>query len=123
VRQDRGLEVAGAVLGGPDVGELSAVFALLADPSRLRLLLLLDDGPERCVSELAEAAGMSESAASHALALLRAARVVRATRRGRRTWYRLADEHVRLLLGIAVAHFGDEAHASVGGGAARRAPA
>lgn len=122
MRDDPGQDGADSVLDGLEVDELAGVFALLGDPSRLRLLLLLDDGPERCVSELAHAAGMSESAASHALALLRAARVVRATRRGRRTWYRLADEHVRLLLGVAVAHFGDEAHGSAGG-TAERAPA
>lgn len=122
MERDVGQGAADAALVDTEVDELAGVFALLGDPSRLRLLLLLDGGPERCVSELAHAAGMSESAASHALALLRAARVVRATRRGRRTWYRLADEHVRLLLGVAVAHFGDEAHGSQHG-AAERSPA
>lgn len=123
VGRSSGRGAADAGIGSLEVDSLALVFALLGDPSRLRLLLLLDEEPERCVSDLARGAGMSESAASHALALLRAARVVAATRRGRRTWYRLADEHVRLLLGVAVAHFGDEARRPRGASDVERAPA
>ncbi|GAB3747275.1 metalloregulator ArsR/SmtB family transcription factor [Microlunatus parietis] len=86
-----------------DIADTAEIFGLLADPSRLRLLIALLDG-ELCVSDLAAVTGQSESAASHALRLLRAHRVVTARRAGRLAYYRLADAHVRMLLDVAIAH-------------------
>lgn len=83
--------------------QVAEVFALLADPSRLRLLTSLRDG-ELSVGELAAAAGMTESAASHALRLLRAHGVVAARRDGRLVRYSLRDTHVRLLLDVTFEH-------------------
>ncbi len=86
-----------------DVLDLADVFGLLADPSRLRLLVALL-GAELCVCDLAAAAGMSESATSHALRILRAHRVVDVRRAGRMAYYSLADAHVRMLLDLALTH-------------------
>ncbi|MFI0351242.1 ArsR/SmtB family transcription factor [Actinomadura sp. 9N407] len=86
-----------------DLADTAEVFALLSDPGRLRLLMALLDG-ELCVCDLAAVSGMKESAASHALRLLRAHRVVTARRSGRMAYYRLADAHVRMLLDLALAH-------------------
>lgn len=86
-----------------DLADTAEVFGLLSDPGRLRLLLGLLDG-ELCVCDLAAVSGMSESAVSHALRLLRAHRVVAARRSGRMAYYRLDDAHVRMLLDLAVAH-------------------
>jgi len=88
------------------VTSLAEVFALLADPSRLRLLTSLLEGGELCVCDMAAAAGMGESAASHALRLLRAHRVVKVRRSGRMAFYSLTDGHVRLLLDVALEHLG-----------------
>ncbi len=79
------------------------IFGLLADPGRLRMLAALLDA-ESSVGRLAERAGLSESAASHALRLLRAHRIVQSRRDGRMVRYRLADDHVRQLLEIALQH-------------------
>jgi DNA-binding transcriptional ArsR family regulator len=86
-----------------DLVDTADVFGLLSDPRRLRLLLALVDG-ELCVCDLAAVTGMSESATSHALRLLRAHRVVSTRRDGRMVYYRLDDAHVRMLLDLAVAH-------------------
>lgn len=86
------------------VGELADVFGLLADPGRLRLMASLLEGGELCVCDAAAAAGMGESAASHALRLLRAHRVVKVRRAGRRAYYSLCDGHVRMLLDVALEH-------------------
>jgi ArsR family transcriptional regulator, lead/cadmium/zinc/bismuth-responsive transcriptional repressor len=86
-----------------DLVDTADVFGLLSDPGRLRLLVALLDG-ELCVCDLAAVAGMSESAASHALRLLRAHRVVAVRRAGRMAYYRLDDAHVRMLLDLAVTH-------------------
>lgn len=89
----------------PDlIEDLASVFALLSDPGRLRLLTALLEGGELCVCDLAAAAGMGESAASHALRLLRAHAVVRVRRAGRMAHYSLRDGHVRMLLDVALEH-------------------
>jgi DNA-binding transcriptional ArsR family regulator len=77
---------------------------LLADPARLRLMASLLEGGELCVCDLAVAAGVGESAASHALRLLRAHRVVKVRRAGRMAYYSLCDGHVRMLLDVALEH-------------------
>lgn len=88
-----------------DVEQAADVFGLLGDPNRLRLLVALLEGGELCVCDLAAATGMSESATSHAVRLLRAHRIVSSPRRsGRMSYYRLEDAHVRMLLDLAMAH-------------------
>lgn len=88
------------------VVDLADVFSLLGDPGRLRLLVALLEAGELCVCDLAAVTGMSESAVSHALRLLRAHRVVSVSRRGRMAFYRLDDGHVRMLLDLGLAHAG-----------------
>ena len=66
-------------------------FGLLADPGRLRLLLAIHAVPGICVTDLAIAAGMSDTAVSQALRLLRAAGVVAARKDGRIMRYQLTD--------------------------------
>ncbi|MCU1351299.1 MAG: transcriptional regulator, ArsR family [Acidimicrobiales bacterium] len=90
----------------PEVVEELAggVFGMLADPSRLRLLISLLEAGELCVCDLAATTGLSESATSHALGLLRAHRAVKVRRHGRMAYYSLNDTHVRLLLDVAMEH-------------------
>jgi len=88
-----------------EVADTADVFGLLSDPGRLRLLIALRAG-EANVGALASRSGLSESAASHALRLLRAHQVVQVRRAGRLAFYRLADEHVSELLDTALAHIG-----------------
>ena len=84
-----------------EIADLADVFSLLGDPSRLRLLFALRGG-EVSVGELSTLTGQSDSAVSHALQLLRAHRIVRVRREGRRAFYRLDDPHVRMLLEVAL---------------------
>ncbi|HET9186795.1 MAG TPA: metalloregulator ArsR/SmtB family transcription factor [Acidothermaceae bacterium] len=103
VDADRVAAVQEAMPAESAVTDLADVFSLLADPGRLRLLVALL-GAELCVCDLAAAAGMGESATSHALRILRAHRVVAVRRSGRMAYYSLADAHVRMLLDLALAH-------------------
>jgi ArsR family transcriptional regulator, lead/cadmium/zinc/bismuth-responsive transcriptional repressor len=73
-------------------------FALLADPTRLTLLLCIHTAGEICVSDLAMAAGLKDTTTSQALRLLRAQGLVTSQRAGRVVRYRLADETVHALL-------------------------
>jgi DNA-binding transcriptional ArsR family regulator len=81
------------LLAPADVEAVAEVFKLLGDPTRVRLLDALALG-ERCVCDLAELLGLTESAVSHQLRLLRAARLVRVRRAGRQAYYCLDDHHV-----------------------------
>jgi DNA-binding transcriptional ArsR family regulator len=90
-------DVRARLLGGRSVDAIAEVFRLLGDPSRVRLLDALAHG-ERCVCDLAALVGISESAVSHQLRLLRASRLVRVRRAGRMAFYALDDHHVAGLL-------------------------
>ena len=85
------------LLPGESVDALAEVFKLLGDPTRVRILDALTHG-ERCVCDLASLVGLSESAVSHQLRLLRASRLVRVRRAGRLAFYSLDDHHVVGLL-------------------------
>jgi ArsR family transcriptional regulator, lead/cadmium/zinc/bismuth-responsive transcriptional repressor len=89
-----------------DVLELADVLSLLGNPTRLQLLVALLEGGEVCVCDLAAMTGQSESAVSHALRLLRAHRVVSVRRDKRMAFYRLEDNHVRMLLDVGLSHTG-----------------
>jgi ArsR family transcriptional regulator, lead/cadmium/zinc/bismuth-responsive transcriptional repressor len=81
------------LLGTSTVDAIADVFKLLGDPTRVRLVDALTHG-ERCVCDLAALVGLSESAVSHQLRLLRAAHLVRVRRAGRLAFYSLDDHHV-----------------------------
>jgi len=85
------------LLGDRSVESVATIFKLLGDPTRVRLVDALTHG-ERCVSDLAALVGISESAISHQLRLLRAERLVRVRRAGRLAFYALDDHHVAGLL-------------------------
>ncbi len=85
------------LLADGTVESVADVFKLLGDPTRVRIVDALSHG-ERCVCDLAELVGISESALSHQLRLLRAARLVRVRRTGRLAYYTLDDHHVIGLL-------------------------
>ena len=78
-------------------------FALLADPTRVRILWALRD-TESDVATLAAAAGCRPTVASQHLSKLRFAGLVEGTRDGRRVVYRLRGAHVRNLLTEALFH-------------------
>ena len=90
----------------PDAGcveQASAFLKLVGDPTRLRLLSALNTG-EMCVCDLSAAVGISESAVSHQLRLLRTGRVVTFRKEGRVAYYRLLDHHVTTLIDNALEH-------------------
>ncbi|HEX3811656.1 MAG TPA: metalloregulator ArsR/SmtB family transcription factor [Mycobacteriales bacterium] len=80
-----------------------ASFAMLADPTRVRLLWALRDS-EQDVSSLATAAGTSPNTTSQHLAKLRLTGLVSTRRDGRRVYYELRGGHVRTLLREALFH-------------------
>ncbi len=82
---------------------LADTFKVLGDLTRVRILDALAQS-ELCVCDLADLVGLSESAVSHQLRLLRSMRVVRARRAGRMVFYALDDEHVIALFDQGLRH-------------------
>src|SRR5215510_10806620 len=82
---------------------LAETFRILGDPTRVRILDVLTSG-EACVCDLAGLVGMSESAVSHQLRLLRSMRLVRPRREGRHIYYRLDDQHIMALFQQGLKH-------------------
>ena len=86
---------------------LAELFKLFGDSTRIRILTLLDSS-EMCVCEISERLGMTESAVSHQLAILRQADLVRVTRKGKSLIYALSDDHVRYMLDMALLHMAEK---------------
>jgi DNA-binding transcriptional ArsR family regulator len=82
------------------VERAAGVLDALGDTNRLSLMLALRHAGDLCVSDLALAVGMSDSAVSHALRLLRAHGMVSAHRHGRLVRYRVTDALTEQLLDV-----------------------
>lgn len=90
-------------LATEDVESLAQFFKAMADPTRLRILRALEQN-EMCVCDLASYVGVTESAISHQLRLLRQLRLVTRRREGLVLYYRIIDEHVSELIRVATGH-------------------
>ncbi len=88
------------------IGDLADFFDLFGDRTRVKILLALDSG-EMCVCDISETLGMSMSATSHQLRMLREAHLVSSRREGKNIFYSLCDDHVRLVLETAVEHLSE----------------
>ena len=82
---------------------LAEIFKTLGDPTRVRILDALAQD-EVCVCDLAGLLGLTESAVSHQLRLLRGLRLVKSRRHGRHIYYTLADQHVVKLFEQGLEH-------------------
>ncbi len=83
---------------------LAEIFKLLGDKTRIKLLSLLAAEQELCVCDIAESLHMGQSAISHQLRVLRAARLVKYRRDGKEAIYSLDDEHVVKLMRQGLEH-------------------
>ncbi len=86
--------------------ELSDVFKLLGDHTRVRILHALSLS-ELCVCDIASLLELSMSAVSHQLRLLKAAKIIRFRKEGKNVYYTLDDEHVFNLIREGMAHVQD----------------
>lgn len=85
------------------VDAVAETFRMLGDPTRVRILDVLGSG-ELCVGDVAKKVGISESAISHQLRLLRTMRLVRVRREGRQAYYAVDDHHILELLNQVRTH-------------------
>ncbi|OUM87488.1 MAG: transcriptional regulator [Bacillus thermozeamaize] len=90
-------------LAEKDIEIIAQTFKVLSDPTRIKILHLLSQD-ECSVTHLAEVLGMSQSAVSHQLRLLKNLRLVKFRREGHTVYYSCDDDHVIMLLKQAVQH-------------------
>lgn len=86
-----------------DLYILTEFFKMLGNPTRIHILLLLME-QDSCVSNLAEQLGMTQSAVSHQLSLLKTNKLVRRHRDGKMIFYTLTDDHVRMVIKKGMEH-------------------
>lgn len=90
----------------PDENELydlAELFKVFGDSTRIRILYVLFE-EEVCVCDIAEILGMTQSAISHQLKILKNGRLVKSRREGKQIIYSLADEHVRMIIAMGREH-------------------
>ena len=89
------------------VYEVSELFKVFGDSTRARIICALNV-EEMCVCDLAALLGMSQSAISHQLRLLKGARIVRSRKQGRVVYYALDDTHIGQIFAMAFDHVMEE---------------
>ena len=83
--------------------DLAELFKVFGDTTRIQILYALMDG-EHAVGQLAEELGMTQSAISHQLRILKQNRLVKGEREGKSVRYSLADEHVKTIIAQGKEH-------------------
>ncbi len=83
--------------------DLSELFKVFGDSTRIKILTALSHG-ELCVCDLSKLVGMTASAVSHQLKILRGAKLVGCRRDGKTVFYSLADDHVNIILRQGLEH-------------------
>ena len=85
------------------LGQLADFFKNLSDPTRLEILCMLTHG-EKCVCDIADALGATQSSVSHQLRILKQSKLVKSVRDGKSVIYSLDDVHVREVMETGLAH-------------------
>lgn len=90
----------------PDEGmlcDLAELYKIFGDSTRIKILYALFD-EERGVGDIADSLGMTMSAISHQLRILKQARLVKSRREGKMVYYSLADDHVKTIFSQGLDH-------------------
>ena len=103
IRQDVVANVERSMPDEEKLFELSELFKTFGDSTRIRILfcLFID---AMCVCDIANLLGMSQSAISHQLAVLKRQKLIKARRDGKAVFYSLADDHVRTIINQGMDH-------------------
>ena len=88
------------------VQDLADFLKVFGDPTRIRILFLLQDR-ELCVHDICAVVNMQQATISHQLKILRQARLVRYRKEGKMIFYTINDEHIDTLLKLGLEHIGE----------------
>ncbi len=106
VHQDIVEKVNRVMPGDEELFDLAELFKIFGDSTRVRILFVLFES-EMCVCDIAQLLGMTQSAISHQLQVLKKSKLVKYRREGKTVFYSLADSHVRTILGQGMEHIGE----------------
>ncbi len=103
IHEDRIAEAEQNALPVSDIKKMAALFKAMGDPNRIRLLTALKTG-EMCVCDISVLLGITESAASHQLRVLKSLDLVNFRREKQCCYYSLSDGHVHELISTCLEH-------------------
>ena len=103
VHEDVVARVKAAMPGEDTLLDLSELFKLFGDSTRIKILYCLFAN-EMCVCDIATLLQMSQSAISHQLAVLKRSKLIASRREGKTVFYALADDHVRTIVDQGIEH-------------------
>ncbi len=89
------------------LSDVSELFKIFGDKTRVKMLFLLQERGELCVQDIAVSMEMSQSAISHQLRILKAAKLVKYRRQGKEVIYSLSDDHIKTIFDMALEHVGE----------------
>ena len=95
--------VVGAMPEEEEIFDLSELFKVFGDSTRMKILFALFE-EKMCVCDLAEALGITQSAISHQLRLLKQMKLVVNRREGKTVFYSLADSHIKTIMNQGMEH-------------------
>ncbi|KUO58437.1 MAG: hypothetical protein APF84_01675 [Gracilibacter sp. BRH_c7a] len=107
VHQDVVIRTKEKLITMSSANSLATLFKTLSDPTRIRMIDALFDN-ELCVCDLAEIIGLSQSATSHQLRVLRTHHLVKHRKEGKQVFYSLDDDHVSALYKQGLDHISEE---------------
>jgi DNA-binding transcriptional ArsR family regulator len=96
IHEDLALKAGRDLVSQDFAGDIARIFQALSDPTRVRLISAMLN-TELCVCDLSMLLGMTQSAVSHQLRILRDLRLVQARKDGRIVFYSLDDDHIKEL--------------------------
>lgn len=85
------------------LNNLAELFKVFGDTTRVRILCVLFES-EMCVNDIAELLGMTQSAISHQLGVLKSSKLVKSRKAGKSVFYSLDDDHVKHIFDQGLAH-------------------
>ena len=107
VHQDTVEKVQALLPAEDDLYDLAELFKVFGDSTRVKILYVLFES-EMCVCDIAQLLGMTQSAVSHQLRILKSSKLVKFRREGKTVFYSLDDEHVRAILSLGMEHLEEE---------------
>ena len=106
VHQDAVNEVLGGMPSDETLYDLAELFKVFGDSTRIKILYALFEA-ELCVCDISRLLGLTQSAVSHQLRVLKGSRLVKFRREGKTVFYSLDDDHVRKIIGQGMEHINE----------------
>ena len=103
VHEDTVAKVKSEMPGDEHLYDLAELFKVFGDSTRIKILYALFEA-ELCVCDIAQLLGLTQSAVSHQLRVLKNARLAKPRREGKTVFYSLADDHVRRIIAQGMEH-------------------